>query len=185
MTVKISIATPLNIVSIVKYFIELNKDVFARRYYRYMHCQSPFEIFYCLFYFFYKITFNKIIFNIFHKYLILVIAVDESMKKIIGICHIDVYKEPTPGLLVGYYGISLLGEWRGRGIGKILSIIAFKIAKELNVKLVRLHVDTDNKRALKLYKNLGFKIKKSITKCDYRNLTDEFVDCYLMEKILV
>jgi len=65
---------------------------------------------------------------------------------------------------------------------KMVSLVAFDIARRLGVKLVRLHVDIDNTRAINLYTRLGFKIKKRVYKGDYRHIIREYVDYYIMEK---
>jgi len=111
-------------------------------------------------------------------------AKDIKSKRVIGICHVSVSRDKGIGELIGHYGIVITREYRGMGLGKILSLVTFNIAKKLGVKLVRLHIDVDNIRAINLYTRLGFKIKKRVHKGDYRYTTREYIDYYIMEKIL-
>jgi len=58
--------------------------------------------------------------------------------------------------------ISVIAEFRNKGIGKILMQKAFELAKEFNAKRVVLDVDKKNANAIKFYRNLDFVIKKEI-----------------------
>ena len=59
--------------------------------------------------------------------------------------------------------VSVKPEAQGKGIGKQLILQAIKWAKELNHSYVGLLVELSNPRALKLYQNLGFRIKNEKT----------------------
>ena len=59
--------------------------------------------------------------------------------------------------------VSVKPEAQGKGIGKQLILQAIKWAKELNHSYVGLLVELNNPRALKLYQNLGFRIKNEKT----------------------
>ncbi len=59
--------------------------------------------------------------------------------------------------------VSVKPEAQGKGIGKQLILQAIKWAKELNQRYVGLLVELNNPRALKLYQNLGFRIKNEKT----------------------
>jgi len=63
-----------------------------------------------------------------------------------------------------YFGISLLPDMQGKGLGKEATkhIIEYAI-KKLNLHKIQLEVIADNKRAIELYKNLGF-IEEGILK---------------------
>ena len=67
---------------------------------------------------------------------------------------------------VGELGLSLLKEYRGKGIGKALLKTCLEIGKEMGIEIVTLGVYDNNKIALKLYRKLGFKrfglLKKGI-----------------------
>lgn len=59
---------------------------------------------------------------------------------------------------IGELGISLKKEARGKGLGeKLFKKIVEKAVKELKIKIVTLHVFSDNKIAINLYKKMGFK----------------------------
>ena len=134
----------------------------------------------------YSVVLGNVLWNITNRYLLFVLAEDSSKnkKKIIAVCHITVYNEKTTNQLVGDYGIVVLKDYRGKGIGKLLSVLAMRIAKEMGVSVLMLTVDVDNERAIKLYERLGFRIHKCIHKGDYRHITNEYVDYYIMIKHL-
>jgi len=54
--------------------------------------------------------------------------------------------------------VYVLPEFRGRGIGKRLVVESLKKMKDKGVNTVRLTVLTENKTAIKLYEQLGFRI---------------------------
>ncbi|MBS3053732.1 MAG: GNAT family N-acetyltransferase [Candidatus Aenigmarchaeota archaeon] len=57
----------------------------------------------------------------------------------------------------GVYGICVLQEYTGKGLGKRLSWHVLRIAKDsLNIEIVKLSVYKNNRVAQKLYKRLGF-----------------------------
>jgi len=56
-----------------------------------------------------------------------------------------------------YFGISLLLEMQGKGLGKEATKLVVEYAiKKLNLHKIQLEVIADNKRAIELYKSLGF-----------------------------
>jgi len=56
-----------------------------------------------------------------------------------------------------YFGISLLPEMQGKGLGKETTKLVIEYAiKKLNLHKIQLEVIGDNKRAIELYKSLGF-----------------------------
>jgi len=56
-----------------------------------------------------------------------------------------------------YFGISLLPDMQGKGLGKETTKLVIEYAiKKLNLHKIQLEVIADNKRAIGLYKNLGF-----------------------------
>lgn len=81
--------------------------------------------------------------------------------KIVGV--VDFYdetdegEEPTSEL-----GITVLKEYHNQGVGKALLREAIKIAQnETSIKCILLSLDADNLPALKLYKQLGFRVINS------------------------
>lgn len=78
-----------------------------------------------------------------------------------------------------YFGISILPELQGLGIGKETTSIMIDFAiKSLNLIKIQLEVVDDNKRAIKLYKQLGF-IQEGILKKQFYN-SGEYYDVNLM-----
>lgn len=161
--------------SIYNFFITLENDKSARKFYRYLPCNTFKERIKTLFFLLKRVMFNEILRLISNKYFIAFIAI--TNKKVIGINHIDVNFKKNDG----EYGIAILREYRGLGLGYMLSILSINYAKLLKVKKIYLTVDTDNIAGLSLYRKLGFKIAKKITKGDYRYVTKEYVDYFVME----
>ncbi len=59
---------------------------------------------------------------------------------------------------VGEFGITILKDYRGIGLGKTLMTEVIKLAKKkLKIKIIRLSVYSINKPAIKLYQKQGFK----------------------------
>lgn len=74
---------------------------------------------------------------------------------VIGWCDI-VTREKYPST-TGFIGIGLLPEYRGKGIGSELMRKAMELASERGFNEIRLDCRRSNKRAIKLYKKLGFR----------------------------
>ena len=99
--------------------------------------------------------------------------VAEISKKIVG--YVLGYKKPNGLGSIKTIAVDL--DYRRQGIGKeLVNFIINKLKKE-SVKEIFLHVRPKNKIACKFYKNMGFKILKTIKKY-YRNGED----AYLMRK---
>lgn len=56
----------------------------------------------------------------------------------------------------GIYGLGILPEYRGKGFGRALLLLAVKKLKDENKKDIMLQVLTQNARALRLYQSAGF-----------------------------
>ena len=86
-----------------------------------------------------------------------VALVAEVDGKVVGMC--DVEKLKYKKKHVGSLGIAIRKEYRGLGIGYNLMKTTIELAKkELKLKIITLSVFENNKIALKLYKQLGFKV---------------------------
>ena len=161
---------------IYRFFVELENDLEARKFYRYLPCRTPEQRIHTVLFLFLRLFINILLFA--NRRYVLSIAL--LKKRVIGVCHIDInLKEKR-----GSYGIAILKGFRGMGIGYKLSISAISHAKRLGVKKLTLTVDVDNMRGIKLYRKLGFKITKLIKRGDYRYLTGVRVDIYTMELYL-
>lgn len=80
-----------------------------------------------------------------------------------------------------YIALGILRNYRGKGRGRALMNKIDEWSQNNNIKRVELTVICDNKKAINLYKYVGFKIegiKESSLKIE-----DKFVDEYYMAKI--
>lgn len=79
----------------------------------------------------------------------------------------------------GEFGVSVLMEYWGLGIGRKLITYLIDWAKQTNIiKKINLRVREDNKRGIELYKDLGFKIEGLSTR-------DFFVDGKYFSSVLM
>jgi L-amino acid N-acyltransferase YncA len=83
---------------------------------------------------------------------------------------------------VAEVGISLLKEYRGLGIGRIMLKYLIMAARKTDLKYLKLHVFAKNKRAITLYKQEGFKEYGRLPK--QGKFKDKFVDEIVMLKKL-
>jgi len=99
-------------------------------------------------------------------------------KRIVGLCHIEVYI--LKNISYGIYGIVIIPPFQGKGLGKLLSVltIAKVFNKFNNIKFIKLYVDYDNLNAIKLYRKLGFRKIAFHKNFDIRYNTP--VHCYEM-----
>ena len=82
------------------------------------------------------------------------LAVDEN-DEVVGWCDI-VPREEYPSR-IGFIGVGLMPEYRGRGVGGELMIKAMEIARQRGFDEIRLDCRRSNERAIRLYKKLGFR----------------------------
>lgn len=80
-------------------------------------------------------------------------VIDEN-GKCVGWC--DIVAREGQKRTAGYIGLGLLPEYRGRGIGRRLMLYAMERGREAGFKEIRLDCRLSNKRAIHLYKSLGF-----------------------------
>ena len=61
-----------------------------------------------------------------------------------------------------YYvsNVAVYPEFRGKGIGKALMLEAERLAKESGAERIVLDVETDNERAIAIYKKLGYSVER-------------------------
>jgi len=139
-----------------QFFLILNRDIEARKYCRYLMCNTLFSRIRCLITLFFKSTFNNITcpltgyMSVFTE-----IFYDELL---VGICHIDI----DLWRKMGVYGIAILKPYRGKRLDYKFIHFTIKLATRLLrscLKRILLKVDEDNIRANRLYKALGFKLK--------------------------
>ena len=75
--------------------------------------------------------------------------------EVVGWCDI-VTRDSYPDT-VGFIGLGLMPEYRGRGIGTLLMERGMKEAKDAGFREIRLDCRESNERAIHLYSRLGFK----------------------------
>jgi ribosomal protein S18 acetylase RimI-like enzyme len=75
----------------------------------------------------------------------------EMERKIIGKVHLEL----SSGI-GGIYGLGVLPEYRGKGYGRAILVMAVEKLKESGAGKIMLQVSADNSRALNLYKSCGF-----------------------------
>jgi RimJ/RimL family protein N-acetyltransferase len=83
----------------------------------------------------------------------------------------------------GMFGMSVLKDYWGIGIGTSLLDFMLDWAEETEViKKIELQVKIDNKRAIELYKKMGFSIEGRLKKSI--KIKDEFFDTLYMGKLI-
>jgi putative acetyltransferase len=83
---------------------------------------------------------------------------------------------------VGEIGMAVHDQWQGRGIGTALVKAAIELADRwLNLRRLELTTDTDNERAIGLYKRFGFEVEGVLRRYSYRD--GAFVDAYAMARL--
>lgn len=169
-------AHPYHLFKLYKFYLSLDRDYQARKYYRYLSTKKMLGKIYV----FLSLCLNLLFPHIprkTHFYIIL------EGKVIKGVCHITIYKIKIDGksFTLGIYGIVVDRSIRGKGLGKMLSIYSIRnVIKEYKVDKICLTVDIDNWKAINLYKSLGFKIISKLIRYGYRELDGKFVDSYFM-----
>lgn len=158
-----------DVISLLAFFLSLEKDPETRRFYRAYRCDG-FRCIGCFLQLTYELV-SKYLKRVTHKRSFMVLSSIEG--KIIGVCHIDMKGD------TGRLGIVIKPGFRGMGLGTILAREALRRARRLGVKNVFLKVDADNNVAIKFYERLGFKIC-GYSK-DFRYKTKEQVDCLIMK----
>ncbi len=83
------------------------------------------------------------------------LLVVDSQDEVVGWCDI-VTREEYPAR-IGFIGVGLMPEYRGRGIGGEVMTTAMAMAKECGFNEIRLDCRRSNTRAIALYKKLGFR----------------------------
>ncbi len=73
-------------------------------------------------------------------------------EQIVGKVHLE-----TNGAVSGIYGLGVLPEYRGAGLGRALLLSAVKTIKQSRTSAIMLQVAAENAAALNLYRSCGFK----------------------------
>lgn len=96
-----------------------------------------------------------------------VIYIAEVNNTIIGKVHFEV----NDGV-GGIYGLGVLPEYRRKGYGREILIMAIERLKEKNLNEIMLQVDMQNKNALELYKYCGFEENSTM---EYYKLSKSYI----------
>jgi len=81
------------------------------------------------------------------------------------------------------FGVYVTREYRGQGVGKkLMDSVLTQIQKSKDVVKIKLSVNPEQKAAVKLYQNYGFKIVGQLKKELY--VEGKFYDELIMEKLL-
>ncbi len=106
-----------------------------------------------------------------------IVLIAKHNEKIIGMAHVGLLAEKQDH--IGTFGIGVIKEYRGFGIGLHLSNKVINLAKKelKNLKFIQLNAFSNNKPAINLYKKIGFKIVAVLPKQvqDKKKLVDEIV----------
>lgn len=117
-------------------------------------------------------------FAVSEKNLMLVVEVDDQ---IIGMGNLATFGSQKQAH-VAEIGLSLIQEYWGYGIGKLLMEDLLDFAREVDLKVITLEVVKDNQRAVKLYERFDFEIVGTLKQRLKHNCT--YYDSYIMELIL-
>ncbi len=105
------------------------------------------------------------------------IAVDED-ERVVGMLDFDGGQKSRTKHR-GEFAITVLKEYWGQGIGKAMINYLIKWAKNLGaIRKIDLKVRSDNRRAINLYKSLGFVVEGEISRFFYIN--DSFYSVFCM-----
>lgn len=108
-----------------------------------------------------------------------VVNIAECSGEIVGISDITADERRLRGH-VGEYNIIIRKSFRGIGIGTEMTKTIIQEAKATKLEMIRLHVNSENKNALVLYRKAGFKIVGKIPKEIKRN--GKYLDNIIMYK---
>lgn len=75
-------------------------------------------------------------------------------------------------------------DYKGQGIGKQFMHVLIEKLRQDGLKRLDLMAEADNERAIRFYEKLGFKLEGVLKKYFLRADTNDYVDEYLMAKIL-
>ncbi|MFZ2641163.1 MAG: GNAT family N-acetyltransferase [Verrucomicrobiia bacterium] len=100
--------------------------------------------------------------------------------RVVGWCDICRMDRPTYRH-AGVLGISVLKEFRGQGLGRRLILAVLERARKVGIERVELTVYVSNKRAIRLYKSVGF-VREGV-KRKGRKLNGTYEDVLMMAKL--
>jgi ribosomal protein S18 acetylase RimI-like enzyme len=81
----------------------------------------------------------------------MVIYLAEKDRQVVGKVHLQI-----SAAVSGIYGLGVLPEYRGKGLGRAILLRAIEKLKEAESNAIMLQVAAENATALSLYKSCGF-----------------------------
>lgn len=111
---------------------------------------------------------------------LLVIVIDDS---VVGSCRVISHARRTQHV-VTLGTLAIAPDSQGKGYGKQLIAAIITRLKQQGIQRIQLMVESDNARAIKFYKKLGFKHEGTLEKYFKRANNNHYVDEYLMALLL-
>ena len=109
----------------------------------------------------------------------LVAVVDD---RVVGMLGLETFPNRPRRRHVGQIGISVHGEWQGKGVGTALMAAGLDLADNwLNLTRLELEVYADNEAAIHLYKRFGFSYEGTLRQHAFRD--GNYVDSIMMGRL--
>ena len=108
------------------------------------------------------------------------VAVDGD--RVVGMLSIETFPNRPRRRHAGRIGISVHGDWQGKGVGTALMAAAVDLADNwLNLTRLELEVYADNQAAIHLYERFGFTYEGTLRQHAFRK--GEYVDSNVMGRL--
>lgn len=102
--------------------------------------------------------------------------------RVVGMVSVETFPNRPRRRHVGRIGISVHGEWQGKGIGTALLRAGVDLADNwLNLTRLELEVYTDNQPAIRLYEKFGFVYEGTLRQHAFRD--GQYVDSTMMGRL--
>ena len=108
-----------------------------------------------------------------------VIKDSNGWQRIISAASLEFYKE-TAFKHKTVFGITVHDDYQNQGLGTIVTKHMIEIARRMGLKKMYLRVETDNMRAIHVYKKCGFHIEGKLEMEYWNFITGEYGDDYQM-----
>ena len=109
----------------------------------------------------------------------LVAVVDD---RVVGMVGLETFPNRPRRRHVGRIGISVAGEWQGKGVGTAMMAAVVDLADNwLNLTRLELEVYADNAAAIHLYERFGFTYEGTLRQHAFRN--GKYVDSNMMGRL--
>jgi putative acetyltransferase len=103
-------------------------------------------------------------------------------ERVVGMLGLETFPNRPRRRHVGSIGISVHGEFQGKGVGTALMAAAVDLADNwLNLTRLELEVYADNKAAIHLYERFGFVYEGTLRQHAFRN--GEYIDSNVMGRL--